>query len=216
MLSIPNEIIARFWDKLINFLPDLFVGLIVLLIGFFIANLLKRLVLTLLRFFRIDAILEKTRLTTRSQVKLWGGILAEVLRWTIIILFLTPTLEIWGLARATGVINQFLFFLPNVIVAVIMGFVGSIVANLAGYLAKNGLKSLGSHSATTLAMFARSTIIFITVLIILNQLGVAQDLIRILFTGIVAMLAIAGGLAFGLGGKDMAKEILEGLKKKIK
>ena len=50
----------------------------------------------------------------------------------------------------------------------------------------------------------------------MNQLGVAQDLIRILFTAIVVMLAIAGGLAFGLGGKDLAKEILEGLKKKIK
>ncbi len=49
----------------------------------------------------------------------------------------------------------------------------------------------------------------------MNQLGVAQDLIRILFTGIVAMLALAGGLAFGLGGKEIAKEILEELKKKL-
>ncbi len=216
MLTIPNEIITRFWYKLVNFLPDLFVGLLVLLVGFILANILKRFLMTLINFFRVGAVLEKTRLTSRAQVKIWTEILAEILRWTIIILFLTPTLEIWGLSKATGVINQFLFYLPNVIVAVMMGFVGSIIANLAGDLAKSGLKSLGSHSANTLAMFARSTIIFFTVLIILNQLGVAQDLIRILFTGIVAMLAIAGGLAFGLGGKEIARDILEGLKKKIK
>jgi len=49
----------------------------------------------------------------------------------------------------------------------------------------------------------------------MNQLGVAQDLIRIFFTGIVAMIAIAGGLAFGLGGKDVARDLLEDLKKKL-
>jgi len=53
-------------------------------------------------------------------------------------------------------------------------------------------------------------------LVVLNQLGVAQDLIRILFTGIVVMLSLAGGLAFGLGGKESAKEILDELKSKLK
>jgi hypothetical protein len=69
--------------------------------------------------------------------------------------------------------------------------------------------------AGTLSAFAKSTIIFFTVLVMMNQLGVAQDLIRIFFTGLVAMVAIAGGLAFGLGGKDTAKEILENLRKKL-
>ena len=57
---------------------------------------------------------------------------------------------------------------------------------------------------------------FFTVLVVLNQLGVAQDLVRILFTGIVAMLSLAGGLAFGLGGKELAKELLDELKNKLK
>jgi hypothetical protein len=61
----------------------------------------------------------------------------------------------------------------------------------------------------------RGIILFFTALVVLNQLGVAQDLIRILFTGIVFMVTIAGGLAFGLGGKDLARDILMELKKKI-
>jgi len=215
MLSIPNEVIARFWLKLVNFVPDFLMGLLVLAVGFALANILKKIVLTLINFFRVGAVLEKTRLITKAQVRVWSEILAEILRWTMVILFLTPTLEIWGLSKATGVINQFLFYLPNVIVAVIMGFVGSIVANLGSDLVKSSLKTVGSKSADTLAVFAKSAVIFFTILVIMNQLGVAQDLIRILFTGIVAMLAIAGGLAFGLGGKDIAREILKELKSKI-
>jgi uncharacterized SAM-binding protein YcdF (DUF218 family) len=83
-------------------------------------------------------------------------------------------------------------------------------------LVKHSIKSVWATSANTLAAFSKSTIIFFTVLIMMNQLGVAQDLIRIFFTGIVAMIAIAGGLAFGLGGKDAAKELLDTLTKRIK
>jgi len=67
-----------------------------------------------------------------------------------------------------------------------------------------------------MATLAKYVILVFTGLVVLNQLGVAQDLIRILFTGIVSMIAIAGGLAFGLGGQSAAKEFLEELKKKFK
>ena len=129
---------------------------------------------------------------------------------------LIPTLEVWGLSRATAVLNQFLFYLPNVIVAVIIGFVGILVANLVADLVKHSIDTIGSTSAGTLAVLAKGIIMFFTSLVVLNQLGVAQDLIRILFTGIIAMLAIAGGLAFGLGGQELAKQLLEELRKKLK
>ena len=67
-----------------------------------------------------------------------------------------------------------------------------------------------------MAVFTKSVIVFFTILVVLNQLGVAQDIIRILFTGIIGMLALAGGLAFGLGGKDMARDLLSELTKKVK
>ncbi len=211
-----QEVLSGFWFKFSNYLPNFFVGLLIFVVGIIIAGLLKKLLETLFTFFKIDLLLNKTRLISRVEVKLWEGILSEILKWTVIILFLIPTLEVWGLSRATIVLNQFLFYLPNVIVAVIIGFIGLISANLVANLVKHSIKNLGETSANALAVFSKSAITFFTVLIILNQLGVAQDLIRILFTGIVAMLAIAGGLAFGLGGKDLAKEILETLKTKFK
>jgi len=215
MFDSTNFILVRFWSKFINYLPDFFGGLLIVLTGYFVATILKKLLLTILAFSRIDSILNKTKLITQREVRLWEGVLAELVKWTIIILFLIPTLETWGLSKATEVLNQFLFYIPNVIVAVIIGFVGIVISNLAADLVRQSVKSAGDSASGSLAVFTRSTIMFFTILIMLNQLGVAQDLIRIFFTGLVTMLAIAGGLAFGLGGKEYAKEILDELKKKL-
>jgi hypothetical protein len=106
-------------------------------------------------------------------------------------------------------------YIPNVIVAVIIGFVGIVISNLSADVVRQSSKSAGESASGSLAVFTRSTILFFTILIMLNQLGVAQDLIRIFFTGLIAMLAIAGGLAFGLGGKDHAREVLDELKKRL-
>lgn len=216
MFTLTQDVLVRFWGKLINFIPDFFAGFLILIIGVFLAGLLKKIFTTLLTFIRLDSVLEKTKLISRSEVKLWEQILAEIIRWTIVILFLIPTLETWGLSGATVVLNQFLFYLPNVIVAVVVAFIGLITSNLVADLVRHSIKSLNQTSAHTLAILAKSTLIFFTVLIILNQLGVAQDLIRILFTGIVSMLALAGGLAFGLGGRKTAEDVLENIKSKIK
>jgi len=215
MFDSTNFILSQFWTKFVNYLPDFFGGLLIIIVGYVIAIVLKKVLLTILAFSRIDAILNKTRLISLREVRLWEVVLAELLKWTIIILFLVPTLESWGLSRATEVLNQFIFYIPNVIVAVVVGFIGIIVSNLAADLVRQSSKGIGDNSAQSLAVFARSTILFFAILIMLNQLGVAQDLIRIFFTGLVAMLALAGGLAFGLGGKDLASDILNELKKKL-
>ena len=216
MINLVNNVLINFWHKFSKYLPDFFGGVLILIIGLVAASILKRFLLTILRFLKIERILEKTKLLAKGEVKIWEEVLTEILRWTVVILFLIPTLEVWGLSRATAVLNQFLFYLPNVIVAVIIAFIGLLASNLVADLVKHSIKTIGSSSANTLSVLAKGVIVFFTILIVLSQLGVAQDLIRILFTGIIAMLAIAGGLAFGLGGKDIAKDYLEELRKRIK
>jgi len=216
MIELINTIIFDLFKNIANFLPNLFAGLLVLIVGLLLGGIVKKVLLSLLTFFRIDALFQKTKLIEKKEVKIWKEVLTEILKWTIVILFLIPTLEIWGLSRATIVLNQFLFYLPNVIVAVIIGFVGLVASNLGADLVKSSVKTIGTVSAATLSVFAKGLILFFTILVVLNQLGVAQDLIRILFTGIVAMLTIAGGLAFGLGGQTIAKDILEELRNKLK
>ncbi len=108
-----------------------------------------------------------------------------------------------------------LLYLPNVFVAVIVGLLGFVIANLTSDVVRQSAKSLDQSAATFLAGVANYAILFFTALVILSQLGVAADLVRILFTGFVAMMALAGGLAFGLGGKDLAAEILRALRDKL-
>lgn len=210
-----NDIVTTFIRSFVNYLPNLIGGLLIFAIGLVIAQLLRRVAFSLFDFFKLDMLLKKTKLTTDKEVTIWKEMLVELLSWSAVILFLIPAAEVWGLPQVTVVLNQLLLYIPNVLIAVIIGFVGLIFSGIVSELVRHGVKTLGSGSANTLSALARYSIIFFTVLIVMNQLGIAQDLIRILFTGIVAMIAIAGGLAFGLGGKDLANEMLREFKQTL-
>lgn len=216
MIELINSILLEFLKNLGNFLPNLFGGLLILIVGLLIGGIVKQVIVTVVTFAKIDLLFHKTKLIKKDDVRIWTEVLSEILKWMLVIVFLVPALEVWGLSRATSVVNQILFYLPNVVASVVIAFVGILASNLTADLVRHSVKTMGSTASNGLAVFTRWAILFFTILVVLNQLGIAQDLIRILFTGIVAMLAIAGGLAFGLGGKDTAKEILDELKAKLK
>lgn len=198
-----------------SYLPQFFGGIIILAIGLLVAAILHRLVVEFFKLVKIDKVFEEAKIAKASSVRVWPEIFGELVRWAVIILFLVPAAEAWGIPKVTEVLSRLLLYIPNVFVAVIVGLVGLVVANIVHDVVRHGAKGLGSQSSHLLAAFARYTILFFTGLIVLNQLGVAADLVRILFTGIVAMVAIAGGLAFGLGGQDVARDILKVLRKRF-
>jgi len=210
-----NPIISTFLSSIISYLPHFFAGLLIFIIGLILAEILKKILLSLFHLLKLKIILSQWKVASEKEVKIWEEIFGELLRWSVVVLFLIPAAEVWGLSKITGVFNQLLFYLPNVLISVVIGFVGIIFGHLIADLVKQSVKSVRPASAVMLSAFARYAVIFFTVLIVMNQLGIAQDLIRILFTGIVAMLALAGGLAFGLGGKELAKDLLDTLRKKF-
>ncbi len=198
------------------YFPRFLAGLIILVIGLVVARVVRRLVLTLLRTLRVGKFLVQVKaLKEEEGFKVWEALLSELSRWSLTILFLVPALDAWGLSGVNEVLNGLLLYLPNVFVAVVIGFVGVVVANLAHDLIQHSAAGLDERAAKALAGVAHYAVVFFTVLVVLSQLGVAADLIRILFTGFTAMMALAGGLAFGLGGKELAQEILRGLKDKL-
>jgi hypothetical protein len=103
----------------------------------------------------------------------------------------------------------------SALVAVVVLFIGIGLARLVYNVVRAATQGLGQSTANTLASVARYAIIFFVALIVLNQLGVASNLVQILFTGIVAMLALAGGLAFGIGGQEKARQLLDSLTQKV-
>ncbi len=215
MLETLSSIISTFFLRVASYLPQFFAGFLILILGLLVAAALKHLVVIFFKVIKIEKWLSETNIINGKEVKVWPEVLAELIRWSIIILFLVPTLEAWGLPRATEVLNQLLLYLPNVLVAVFIGFVGLVVANLIYDIVRHAVRGVGGSQSVALGTLARYSIIFFTVLVGLNQLGGAADLIKILFTGIVTMIAIAGGLAFGLGGKDIAADILKDLRDKL-
>lgn len=205
-----------------SYLPQFLAGLILLLIGLAVAAVLKEIVIRFLTFLRVDEWFGSvtdwfTKLKSEQAIrgKVWPKLLAELVRWTVVILFLVPAAEVWGLPKVTELLNQFLLYVPNVFVAVVIAFIGIVVANLVSDIVKNASRSLGGTSSNLLSNTAKYALYFFTVLVVLNQLGVAADLVRILFTGIVAMIAVAGGLAFGLGGQETAKKVWTELQKRV-
>lgn len=215
MLDTFSVLIGDFFLKIIAFIPQFLGGLAILIVGLIIASILKHIILVFFKVIKIEKWIGETKLIQGKEVQVWPGVLAELVRWSIVILFLVPTIEAWGLPKATEVLNQLLLYIPNIIVSVFIGFVGLVMANLTYDIVRHAVRGVGGTQSVAFGTFARYAIIFFTILVVLNQLGVAADLIRILFTGIVAMIAIAGGLAFGLGGKEIAAEILRELKAKF-
>ncbi|MCL5113875.1 MAG: hypothetical protein M1372_01765 [Patescibacteria group bacterium] len=199
-----------------NFIPRLISGLIVLLIGVIIASFLKQIILEIFKFLKIENWLKRYGVPESKDGGVnWSNILAEIVRWFIIILFLIPVADIWGLGKFTDVLNNLLLYLPNVFVAVLILLVGFVVARLVYDILLASIRGISKDVARSVATIGKWSVMIFVFLIVLSQLGIASDLIRILFSGFVAMIAIAGGLAFGLGGRDLAKETLEKLKKQL-
>lgn len=217
--NIGNSIISSLNKGLASaaaFIPNFIAGIIILLIGIVLASIVKKLVIEILNALKIETYLHKYGVPEVKNEFSWVNILAEITRWFVIILFLIPTADVWGLPQITTILNTFLLYLPNVFVAAIIGLVGLVFARLSADIVLASTRGLSPDASRTIASAVRISIIIFVFLAILNQLGVAQDLIRILFTGFVAMIALAGGIAFGLGGQDTARHILELIKKRIK
>jgi len=218
MVNVPGliaSIVTNFFTGIALFFPQFIAGLLVLLVGLLIAELIKEAVLGLTQLVKVEKWAENAKLGSVHDLKVWPKILAELLRWTVFILFLIAAVEVWGIKQVSEVLNQLLLYLPNVFVAVVMGLVGVVVGNLVYDVVKHGAKGVGHSSSGGLASLARYSVFVFTGLLVLHQLGVAADLIRILFTGIVAMLALAGGLAFGLGGQDTARDVLKEVRRRV-
>jgi hypothetical protein len=201
---------------IVSFIPKILAGTIILLIGIIIASIVKRIVLEIFKALKIENVLKKYGVPEAKQEFTWSSIFSEIARWFVIIVFLLPTADIWGLPRVVTILNEFLLYLPNVFVAAIIAVVGFMMGNLVHNLIVASVKGMSLATANSVASVTRWAINIFVILAVLNQLGVATDLIRILFTGFVVMLAIAGGIAFGLGGQSAAKDVVEGLRNKLK
>lgn len=206
-------------QRLIGFLPALLGALIIFLAGWIIAAAIGKLVKKLLRAAKLDRAATKIGWSGKfsgSDMDLSvSSILSGLIEWFLILVFLLAAADIMGLDEVTAFLNSILFYIPNVIVAVIILATVFLFGNFAYNIVKGSTRAAGIMSATLLAKISKWAIIIFGIFAALIQLGVASSLVSTIFIGIVAMLSLAGGLAFGLGGREEAALILKKIREDI-
>jgi len=207
------------WLGFIDFLPSLLGAIIVFIIGWIIAVLLGKLVAQIIKALRIDNILEKMglkRSLERANLKLDAGkFVGELVRWFFIIVFLMAATDILGLPEVTMFLRRVIFYIPQLIVAVLILLIAVLVASFLQKLVKASVEAAGLRSANFLGAVTKWSIMVFAILAALLQLGIVPSLIQTLFTGFVAALTLSLGLSFGLGGKEAAVDILRKLREEI-
>ncbi len=206
-------------DRFINFLPTLLGALLVFFAGWIIAVTFGKLVEKGMTAVRVDRALEKMGFGRRmEEMGISSGFsefLGGLVKWFLVLVFLMAATDILNLDQVTTFLNSIIMYIPNVVVAVVILSVVFLVGNFVYNVVKGSTRAAGVMSATLLATISKWAIVVFGVFAALIQLGVASSLVSTIFIGIVAMLALAGGLAFGLGGRDEAAMILKKLREEI-
>ncbi len=200
------------WAQFLNYLPTFLAAVVVLIIGVLIASFLGKLVKKVLDMGKIDDLVNRTGVNQQLGTSISiTAVIGWVVKWFFIIATLLAVVNILNIEQVTAFLNQVLFYIPNVVVAIIILALGLIAGNFVNGIVENTATASGMSPAAVgaLAGISKWAIVIFALMAALVQLGIASNLIQILFTGFVAMVALAGGLAFGLGGRDKASKWLD-------
>ena len=154
-----------------------------------------------------------THFLKRAKIKSAPSkVVADFLGGYIFTTFFLAASNVLGLSAISDFLNKVIRYIPQVIVALFIVLIGSQIANTVSAVVESTLQIMHAGASRILALVARGIIITFTILAALFQLDIAEDLVTILFTGVVAMITLAGGLAVGLGSKDFIRDLLNDIK----
>lgn len=193
-------------------IPRIIGFIIIVAIGWFIAALIARAVSALLRSIRFNDMAERsgfagfvanTGVETDSS-----GFVAEIVNWFVRLIALVVAFDALGLPAVSDVLRQLLLWLPNLVVAIAVLIFGGLAANWLAGLVRGATAKTDLGNPDFLAGIARVAVWAFAIVIAVNQIGIARDLVNILFMATVGAVALALGLAFGIGGRDTAGEVV--------
>jgi hypothetical protein len=201
------------WIEFIGFLPSLIVAVIVFFVGWAIAVAVGRLIEKGLVVLRVNQAFDNLKglqnAAARASLKVnIPRLFGEIIKWFLIVVTLLAATDILGLREVSGFLRQVLAYVPNVVVAALILIISVVLANFVYKTVNASVKAAGFGSGEAIAAVSKWAIIIFAFMAALIQLKVAETLINSLLTAVFAMLALAGGLSFGLGGKDMAAKWL--------
>lgn len=220
--SVISDSLQGLIAGVIEFIPKLLGAIIVFIIGWIIAVWIGKLVAEILKRIKFDKIFEKTKweeAMEKAEVKMkMSGFLGSIIKWVLAIVFLGAGIKILGIQEFGGFVDGIVGWLPNLVVASAIFVVAVIIADFAEKITKIAVGKMRVGYVNLIGGIVRWSIWLFAGFAILAQLavGTAAQIVQILITGVVALVVISIALAFGLGGKDVAKDILLGMRDRMK
>ncbi len=208
------------WGGVALAVPKIIFAVLVFIIGWVIAVAIGKVVAQVVRAVKVDRALQNLGMEeplARAGFRLdTGAFIGGLVKWFFIIMFLMASVNALGLNQVGAFLGDVvLLYLPNVIVAAIILVAAALIADATQKVLTGAAKAAHLPSAHFLGGVAKWSIWLFAILAALYQLGIAGPFVQTLFMGLVAMLSLAGGLAFGLGGKEAAARYIEHLREDI-
>ena len=200
---------ARFFGAI----PNIIGALVLLIIGWVIAGIVGGLVARVARAIRVDMVSDRIGVNSflrESGTKLKASdMIGEVVKWVVRLVFVEMAAEQLGMPQVSQIINQILGFIPNIVVAVVILGVGAFLGQLLSGVVRGAASEARLGNPALLARLTNGAVMAFAIIAALNELSVAPVVVDTLYIGLVAAVALALGLAFGLGGRDTAAKLTE-------
>jgi hypothetical protein len=195
--------------QIVGFLPRLFAGVGILLAGFAIAKIVEHGTDAALRRIGFNRWMQDggvTEALERAGTRLEASsVLAKLVFWTVMLLVILLAADALGVQAVNTLFGELVGYIPNVIAAVVVLVLGILLGEFVKDLVLASAGALpGGH---TLARSAKVAVILLAVFMALEQLDIAQDIVLVFFIAVVGAAALAAGIAFGLGGREIAAEL---------
>lgn len=193
-------------------IPKVVGFLVILIIGWIVAALIARAVAAILRAIKFNDLSDRSgfsdmvqKMGMRSDA---AGFIGATTKWFIRLITLVVAFDALGLPAVSDVLHRLLLWVPNLVVALVVLVLGGLAATALSTIVRGGTAKAGLGNPDLLATIARVTVWAFAIVIAVNQLGIATSLVNTLFTAVVGTVAVAFAIAFGLGGRDTANEIV--------
>jgi hypothetical protein len=200
-------------NTFLSAIPRIIGFAVVLIVGWIISSLLARGVAALLHAVNFNELARRSgfadfvqKMGVRNDS---SGVIANIVKWFVRLIALVVAFDTLGLPAVSNVLQQLLLWLPNLVVALVVLVIGGLAANALSQLVRGSTAQAGFSNPELLATVAKVAVWGFAIVVAVNQLGIATTLINTLLIGLVGAFSIAFGLAFGLGGRDRAAQILD-------
>jgi len=204
--------LRRLWSDFVSILPDLVLGLGLLIVGWLLARVVRRVATRLLRAARVDDLAERTGV---DDFLVQGGVpftsvtlLAGSLYWLILAGVFMILLDSLGFQATGKLLERVVQFVPNLVLAAGILVFGTLLARVLGALIFTYLSNIGSTAAAPVATLARYTLLVFVLFVAAEQLAIRTEVLVSAFQIAFAAMCLAAALAFGLGGQEWAAKII--------